>query len=157
MNICNSLLFGSRRWVGPPMKVKVKVAQSCPTLCNPMDCKVYGILQARKLEWVVFPFSRGFSQPREGDINQWQRVFDGYTSQLPHLSAGIVPRYGLHVPGVPGQNTPQLLKVMTSLITCPLLASFLSHPASSFHHQCFLGSSPKNITSTSGTFPLEKK
>ena len=118
---------------------------------------VNGILQARKLEWVVFPFSRGFSQPREGDINQWQRVFDGYTSQLPHLSAGIVLRYGLHVPRVPGQNTLQLLKVMTSLITCPLPASFLSHPASSFHHQCFLGSSPKNITSTSETFPLEKK
>ena len=27
--------------------MKVKVAQSCPTLCNPMDCKVHGILQAR--------------------------------------------------------------------------------------------------------------
>ena len=36
----------------------VKVAQSCPTLCNPMDYTVHGILQARLLEWVVaFPFS----------------------------------------------------------------------------------------------------
>ena len=34
VNIHDSLLFGSRRWVGPPMIVKVKVAQSCPTLCN---------------------------------------------------------------------------------------------------------------------------
>ena len=45
--------------------VKVKVAQSCPTLCDPMDCTVHGILQARRLEWVAFPFSRGSSQPRD--------------------------------------------------------------------------------------------
>ena len=36
---------------------KVKVAQSCPTLCNPMDYTAHGILQARILEWVAFPFS----------------------------------------------------------------------------------------------------
>ena len=46
-------------------KVKVKVAQSCLTLCDPMDCTVYGILQARVLEWVAIPFSRGSSQPRD--------------------------------------------------------------------------------------------
>ena len=40
------------------------VAQSCLTLCDPMDCSVRGILQARTLEWVAFPFSRGSSQPR---------------------------------------------------------------------------------------------
>ena len=44
--------------------VNVKVAQSCPTLCDPMDCTVHGILQARILEWVAFPFSGGSSQPR---------------------------------------------------------------------------------------------
>ena len=37
------------------MKVKVKVTQSCPTLCDPMDYRVHGILQARILEWVAFP------------------------------------------------------------------------------------------------------
>ena len=46
-------------------KVKVKVAQSCPTLCDPMDCTVHGTLQGRILEWVAFPFSRGSSQPRD--------------------------------------------------------------------------------------------
>ena len=51
------------------MKVKVLVAQSCLTLCNPMDCNlpgssVCGILQARILEWVAIPFSRRSSQPR---------------------------------------------------------------------------------------------
>ena len=45
-------------------KMKVKVSQSCPTLCEPMDYTVHGILQARILEWVAFPFSRGSSQPR---------------------------------------------------------------------------------------------
>ena len=40
------------------------VAQLCPTLCDPMDCTVRGILQARILQWVAFPFSRGSSRPR---------------------------------------------------------------------------------------------
>ena len=47
------------------MQVKVKVAQSCPTLCDPMDCTVHGILQARILEWVAFLLSRRSSQPRD--------------------------------------------------------------------------------------------
>ena len=41
------------------------VAQSCLTLCDPMDYIVCGILQVRILEWVAFPFSRGSSQPRD--------------------------------------------------------------------------------------------
>ena len=45
------------------VKVEVKVAQSCSTLCNLMDYTVHGILQARILEWVAVPFSRGSSQP----------------------------------------------------------------------------------------------
>ena len=45
--------------------MKVKVAQSCPTLCDPMDYRVHGILQPRILEWIAFPFSRGSSQPRD--------------------------------------------------------------------------------------------
>ena len=46
-------------------KVNVKVAQSCPTLCHAMDYTVHGILQARILEWVAVPSSRGSSQPRD--------------------------------------------------------------------------------------------
>ena len=45
--------------------VKVKVAQSCLTLCDPMDYKIHGILQVRILEWVAVPFSRVSSQPRD--------------------------------------------------------------------------------------------
>ena len=43
---------------------KVKVIQSCQILCDPMDYTVHGILQARILKWVAFPFSRVSSQPR---------------------------------------------------------------------------------------------
>ena len=46
--------------------VKVKAAQSYPTLCNPIDYTVHGILQARILEWVAVLFSRGSSQRRDG-------------------------------------------------------------------------------------------
>ena len=47
------------------LKMKVKVAQLCLTLCDSMDYIVHGILQARILQWVPFPFSRGSSQPRD--------------------------------------------------------------------------------------------
>ena len=43
----------------------MKVAQLCPTLCDPMNYTVHRILQARILEWVAFPFFRGSSQPRD--------------------------------------------------------------------------------------------
>ena len=50
--------------------MSVLVPQLCPTPCNPMDCSssgssVHGLLQARILEWVVIPFSRASSQPRD--------------------------------------------------------------------------------------------
>ena len=50
--------------------LRVLVAQSCLTLCDPMDYSllgfsVHGILQARILEWIAIPFSRGTSQPRD--------------------------------------------------------------------------------------------
>ena len=44
---------------------KVKAAQLCLTLCDPVHYTVHGILQARILEWVAFLFSRGSSQPRD--------------------------------------------------------------------------------------------
>ena len=52
------------------MKVKVVVAQSYPTFCDPMDCSppgcsVYGILQARTLKWVAVSFCSGPLQLRD--------------------------------------------------------------------------------------------
>ena len=68
------VLFASRCSSG--CKVKVKVAQSSPTLCDPLDYTVHGILQARMMGWVSFPFSRGSFQPR------------GQT-QVPHIAGGF--------------------------------------------------------------------
>ena len=53
-----------------------EVAQSCLTLCDPMDCSlqlysVHGIIQARVLEWVAISFSRGSSQPRDRTWVSW--------------------------------------------------------------------------------------
>ena len=45
--------------------ILVKATQLCPTLCDPLDCTVHGVFQARILEWVTFSFSRGSSQSRD--------------------------------------------------------------------------------------------
>ena len=47
-----------------------EVTQSCPTLCDPLDCSppgssLHGILQTRILEWIAISFSRGSSWPRD--------------------------------------------------------------------------------------------
>ena len=52
------------------MDSESEAAQSCPTLCDLMDCSLPGsslheILQARVLEWVTISFPRGSSQPRD--------------------------------------------------------------------------------------------
>ena len=57
----------------------MEVAQLCPTLfSDPMNYKVHGILQARILEWVAFPFSRGSSQLRD-------------QTQVSHIAADSLP------------------------------------------------------------------
>ena len=65
------MCFSCPKW---KWKVKVLVAQLYPTLGDPMDCSplgfsVHGILQARILEWVAYPFSWRSSQPKN-----WTRV-----------------------------------------------------------------------------------
>ena len=57
-----SLKFKKLHW---PFTLKVKIAQSSPTLCDLMDYTVHGNLQARILEWIAPSFSRGSSQPRD--------------------------------------------------------------------------------------------
>ena len=68
--------------------MKVKVAQSCLTLCDPMDCTVHGILQARILEWVAFPPPGDLPNP-------------GMEPRSPKLQADSLPA---EPPGKP-QNT----------------------------------------------------
>ena len=77
--------------------LKVKVAQSCLTLCNPMDYTVHGILQARILEWVAFPFSRGSSQPRD-----W--------TQDSHIAGGFFTSWATRKPKNTGVGSLSLLQ-----------------------------------------------
>ena len=63
-------------------------AQPCSTLCNPMDfsppgSSVHGILQARILEWIAIPFSRGSSRPRD---RTWSPTLQAYS--LPSEPSG---------------------------------------------------------------------
>ena len=60
----------SCRMLGAHSSIESEVAQSCLTLCDPMDCSLpgfslHGLLQARVLEWVAISFSRGSSQRRD--------------------------------------------------------------------------------------------
>ena len=59
------------------IKVKVKFAQSCSNLCNPVDYTVPEIFQARILEWVAVPFSKGSSQSRD-------------QTQVSHIAGGLI-------------------------------------------------------------------
>ena len=63
----------------------MKVIQSCPTLWEPVDCIIHGILQARILEWVALPFSRGSSQrsDRTQDSFIAGRFFTSWTTGKP--------------------------------------------------------------------------
>ena len=64
-----------------------EIAQSCPTLCDPVDCSppgpsIHGILQARILDWVAISFSRGFPRPRDR-IRSPALQADAVTSEPP--------------------------------------------------------------------------
>ena len=97
--------------------LKVKVAQLCPTFCDPMDYTVHGILQARMLEWVAIPFSRGSSQPRGRTqvsciagrfFNSWAtREAQEYWSGEPIPSPGYLPDLGIK-PGFPALQVDSL-------------------------------------------------
>ena len=76
INKIQYLTFGTVLEVISTDCVCVKVTHSCPTFYDPMDYTVHGILQARMLEWVVFPFSRGSSQPE--DQTQVSHIAGGF-------------------------------------------------------------------------------
>ena len=85
-------------------KVKVKVFQSCLTVCNPMDSTVHGILKARTLEWVALPFSTQGLNPGLPHCRQ-------ILYQLSHqgsLEAGKVVWYSHHL-----KNFPQFVVIRT--------------------------------------------
>ena len=83
------------------MKVKVKVAQSCPTVCDPRNYTVRGILQARILEWVAFPFSKGSSQPRD-----WTQISDVAGRFFTSWATKEAQKYWSGLPCPPPEDLP---------------------------------------------------
>ena len=88
----------------------VKVAQLCPTVCDPLDCIIHGILQTTILEWVAYPFSRGFSQARNRTRIScmaggffYQLSSEGNPSSLVAAPIYILPK---GVGGFPSLSTP---------------------------------------------------
>ena len=79
------------------MTSEVKVAQSCLTLCDPMDYILHGILQARILEWVAVTFSRGSSNP-------------GIEPRSPSLQADSLPAESQGKPKNTGMGSLSLLQ-----------------------------------------------
>ena len=99
--------------------------QSFPTLFHPMDYTVQGILQARILKWVAFPFSRGSSQPR--DWTQVSRIAGGFFTSWATREAvilriagkGLLPsgKKNLSWGGVPWQPWVLSIKYFQSFFT----------------------------------------
>ena len=85
--------------------MKLQVAQLCPTLCDPMDFTFHGILQARILAGVAFPYFKGFSQARDRTqisrivgrfFTSWAtRAAQEYCSGYPIPSPADVPEPGI--------------------------------------------------------------
>ena len=113
--------------------MKVKVTQSPPTLCDPMDCIVHGILQARILEWVAFPFSKESSQPRDQTqvsyiasrffTCQATREAQEYWSRQPVPSPADLPNPGIK-PGSPALQANSLPTELLEKLICGILANY---------------------------------
>ena len=110
----------------------VKVAQLCLTLCDPMDYRVYGILQSRILEWVAFPFSRGSSQPRDhhqlshkgSSLFQWSWIQTEFWSLCP---VTII----LNKVFLSSSLFPLTEKICGSVqFSCPVMSDYLRPPES---------------------------
>ena len=92
----------------------VRVAQSCPTLCDPVDYKDHGILQARILEWVACPFSGGSSQRRHQ--TQVSCIADGFFTRW-------ATREALSVLKKKESEVAQLCPTLCSPMDCSLSGS----------------------------------
>ena len=74
--------------------MKGQVTQSCPTLCDPTDYTVHGILQVRILEWVAFPFSKWIF-PAQG-LNPGLRHCREILYQLSHQGSPKILEWVVH-------------------------------------------------------------
>ena len=160
------------------MRVLCLVAQSCATLCDPMDCSppgfsVRGILQARILEWVAIPSSRGSSQT--GDRMQVSHVAGGFFTSwatreaqeywwvaCPFSRGSSQPRNWTRVSCIAGGFFTNwairraccfpLVKIVCSYLSRNRLVFFISHclnsiyrglPPPRLEHQCYLRIEPQ--------------
>ena len=92
--------------------VTVKVIQSCPTVCNPMEYTVLGILQARILEWVPFSRRRSLLQetfPSPGDLPN-----PGIEPRSPKLQADSLPA---EPPGKPKDTGVDSLSLLQQIFS----------------------------------------
>ena len=95
-----------------------EAAQSCPTLFDPMDCSplgssVHGISQARILEWVATPFSRGSSQHRD-------------RTRSPALQADSLPSEPLGIPYIMDKSS-WVSPLSCSIISDHRVAQMIKH------------------------------
>ena len=105
-------------------EVKVKVTQSCLNLCYPMDYTVHGILQARMLDWVAFPFSRGSSQHKAMHLSpvpasmtyKLQRTIWAWSPE-PWAAGGYDPGY--YGKSFPAPVLHSRFTLGPALISCP--------------------------------------
>ena len=111
--------------------VKVKVAQLCPALCDPMDYIAHGILQARMLECIAFPFSRGSSQPRSPTLQ---------ADSLPAKPQGKPKNTGVRSLSLLQQIFPTQ-KSNRSLLHCRRILYQLSYQRSPVHYKVLLKTS----------------
>ena len=122
----------------------MQVAQLCPTLCNHLGYTVHGVLQARILEWVSVPFSRGSSQPR--DQTKVSHIAGGFFtilatrealfmsqfsqfSSVAQLCLALCDRMDCSMPGLPVHH--QLLEFTQTRVHWVGDAIYPSHPLSS--------------------------
>ena len=129
----------------------MKVTHSCLTLCDPTDYTVHGILQARILEWVAFPFSRDLPNP-------------GIKPRSPALQADSLPAEPPGKPKNTGVGSPSLLQgiLLTQesnwdLLHCRWILYQLSHQGNPRILECVAypfsreSSQPRNPTGVSCT------
>ena len=88
VSVVHSMGFDLCTMTGIYYYSEVKVAQSCPTLCDPMDHTVHGIFKVGVLEWVAVPFFRGSSQPR--DWTQVSHNAGRFFYQLSHKGSPLL-------------------------------------------------------------------
>ena len=110
----------------------MKGAQSCPTLCDPMDYTVRGTLQARIPEWVAFPFSSRSSQPR--NLLHCRQILYQLSYQFSSVQSlsdvQLCDPMDRSTPGLSITNSRSLLKLTSTesvmpsnhlILRCPLL------------------------------------